>query len=85
MHLTSMATTTIGITSEAQEPLKQLRSPGETFSDVVVEHFSRRRSSCEAAGQLLDRLESLPPPQINKKALNALRGGRGRRSTRRVK
>jgi predicted CopG family antitoxin len=77
-----MATTTISITSQAHQLLKQFRGPGESFSDVIVEHFSRRRSPCDTAGELVDRLESLPPPQIDEKKLKALHAGRGRRSDR---
>jgi predicted CopG family antitoxin len=85
MHAACMATTTISITSEAHELLKQFRGPGESFSDVIVEHFGRRRSPCDTAGELVDRLESLPPPQIDEEKLKALRAGRGRRSNRPAK
>jgi predicted CopG family antitoxin len=75
-----MATTTIRITAAAHKLLKQLKEPGESFSDVIIDHFRQRRSACETAGEMLDRLESLPAPMIDEKKLKALRMGRARRS-----
>ena len=84
MHGPCMAstTTTISISSEAHSLLKQRKHPGESFSDVIVEHFGRIRQPAQTAGELLDRLESLPPPKIDEKHLKLLRSGRGRRYNR---
>lgn len=77
-----MPRTTISITSEAHQLLKQFKEPGESFSDVIIGQFRRRRSPCETAGELLDRLESLPPPEIDEKKLKTLRTGRARQAGR---
>jgi hypothetical protein len=62
--------------------LKEHKQSGASFSDVILEHFGNLRKPAQTAGELLDRLESLPPPRINEERLKLLGLGRGRRSAR---
>lgn len=77
-----MPSTTITISSEAHALLKKFKQPGETFTEVILEHFGRRRPPVDTAGELLERLESLPPPMIDEKRLKIVQSGRVRRSRR---
>lgn len=82
MHGACMATTTISISAEAHELLKAVRRPGESFSDVIVQHL---RPPPETCGRLLAELEAEfdGVPLLTPESRAALRRGRGRRSPRR--
>jgi predicted CopG family antitoxin len=74
-----MASTTITISSEAYELLKRAKRPGDSFSDVIVSYI---RPPARTAGELLDRLEEIEPPLIDRALMAEVRAGRGRRSNR---
>lgn len=74
--------TTISVKAEALRLLKRFQQPGQSYSDVIIEHFQGRRRPAQTAGELLDRLESFPPPAIDAVRFRAWRAGRGRRSHR---
>ena len=59
--------------------LKGLKHPGESFSAVILRHTHPPAETC---GELLERLEALPPPEINPDQLRKFRAQRGRRSRR---
>jgi predicted CopG family antitoxin len=50
-----MAVKTITIDIDAYKALSQHKGPGQSFSQVIKEHFGRRRTGRDLAG-LLDRL-----------------------------
>jgi predicted CopG family antitoxin len=79
-----MATTrtTISISDKAYALLKEFRAPNQSFSDVIEKYFDRGRTPADTCGELLDRLESLPPPEVDEKIAKTVRRGRGRRSPR---
>ena len=74
--------TTITINDHAYKLLKRLKRPGASFSDVILEHFCRQRLPAQSCGELLDRLESMPPPDLDEARLETFAAGRGRRSRR---
>jgi predicted CopG family antitoxin len=79
MHSKCMASTTITISSEAYALLKRAKRPGDSFSDVIVSYI---RPPARTAGELLDRLEEIEPPLIDRELMEKVRAGRGRRSNR---
>ena len=74
-----MASTTITISAEAYKLLKKAKRPGDSFSDVIVSYI---RPPARTAGELLDRLEEIEPPLIDRELMEQVRVGRGRRSNR---
>ncbi len=74
-----MAFKTLTVSLEAHNRLKKYKLPGESFTEVILRELPEPALT---AGEVLDRLESMPPPNIDRKALEALRKGRGRRSPR---
>jgi predicted CopG family antitoxin len=74
-----MATTTISISADAHKLLKQLKQPGESYSDVILEYV---RPPAETGGELLDRLRHIEPPIVDRELMTQVRAGRGRRSQR---
>ena len=75
-----MAFKTLTITEEAHQRLKQHKLPGESFTQVILRELPE---PLETAGDVLDFLTSQPPVRLDRKALEAVRRGRGRRSPRR--
>lgn len=75
-----MAFKTLTISEEAHHRLKKRKLPGESFTDVILRELPE---PLETAGDVLDFLKSQPPARLDRKALAALRQGRGRRSPRR--
>lgn len=75
-----MAFVTITIKDAAYRRLRRLKEPGDSFSDVILRQLP---DPCETAGEVLQRLETIPIPRANPKLRAALLAGRGRRSSRR--
>ncbi len=75
-----MAFKTLTITEEAHQRLKKHKLPGESFTQVILRELLE---PLETAGDVLDFLTSQPPVRLDRKALEAVRQGRGRRSRRR--
>jgi len=82
MH--GMATTTISLTTEAYRTLAKLKSKGQSFSDVVVQHLRPRPRTC---GELLDELErDFEGVQLfDAKVIRQVKASRGRVSKRKGK
>ena len=74
-----MAFKTLTVSEEAHQRLKKHKLPGESFTQVILRELAE---PLETAGEVLDFLKSEPPPRLDRKALEALRRGRGRRSSR---
>lgn len=79
MHNPCMATTTISINQEAYSRLKRLKKPGESFSDVILNHLY---VPAETGEELLERLEEIHPPIVDHELMKQVRAGCGRRSNR---
>jgi predicted CopG family antitoxin len=76
-----MPSINITISVEAHERLSALKKPGQSFSDVILEHVER--PPFETAGELLDSLREDPIPyKANPTLLAEVKKGRGRRSRR---
>lgn len=75
-----MAFKTLTISEEAYQRLKKHKLPGESFTQVILRELPE---PLETAGEVLDYLTSEPPAQLDRRALQALRRGRRRRSNRR--
>ena len=76
-----MPSINITISVEAHERLSALKKPGQSFSDVILEHVER--PAYETAGELLDSFKEDPIPyKADPVAMNELKKGRGRRSPR---
>ncbi len=75
-----MAFKTLTITEEAHQRLKKHKLPGESFTQVILRELPE---PLETAGDVLDFLTSQPPVRLDRKALEGVRKGRGRRSHRR--
>ena len=79
MQFSCMPFTTITISTDAHERLRNLKEPGDSFSDVILRNVHQ---PCETAGELLDAIWPLKLPPMNPRRLALLRSGRGRRSNR---
>jgi predicted CopG family antitoxin len=79
MHVWSMATVTISVTTEAHQRLKNLKQAGESFSEVILRELPQKAKS---AGELLDILMTRPTPIADPNLMAEVRRGRGRRSKR---
>jgi predicted CopG family antitoxin len=77
-----MSSTTITISSQAYERLKELKNPGESFSDVILENINPPARTC---GELLDQLENIKGTFVDKELMAQVRAGRGRRSNRKTR
>lgn len=74
-----MSFKTLTISDEAHQRLKKRKLPGESFTQVILREIPE---PLETAGDVLDYLRSEPAPQLDRRALESLRKGRGRRSHR---
>jgi len=75
-----MASTNITLDDEAYGLLNALKRPGQSYSQVVKDHF---RLPADTAGELLDATEKLPPPRgFNAERMEAYLKTRKRRSNR---
>jgi predicted CopG family antitoxin len=74
-----MASTTISLSTEAYNLLKAAKGPGESFSDVIISSF---QPPAETGRELLERLEKIKGPLIDRELMKQVRAGRGRRSNR---
>jgi predicted CopG family antitoxin len=70
---------TIKINDEAYSLLKELKAPGETFSDVIIQHI---RPPADTCGELLERLRFAPVPKIDEATFRRFTSERRRRSQR---
>jgi predicted CopG family antitoxin len=70
-------TTTISLKEEAYRLLKELRQPGETFSDVIIANI---RPPARTGREMLERLEELKRPLIDRELMGKVRASRGRSS-----
>lgn len=77
-----MPSTTITISSEAYKRLKEMKNPGESFSDVILENICPPARTC---GELLDQLKNIKGPFVDKELMAQVRSGRGRRSNRKAR
>jgi predicted CopG family antitoxin len=78
-----MPSVNITISVEAHERLSALKKPGQSFSEVILEHVDR--PPCETAGDLLDSFRE--HPIVNRAEpliMEEVKANRGRRSTRRT-
>ncbi|HTD65034.1 MAG TPA: antitoxin VapB family protein [Candidatus Limnocylindria bacterium] len=75
-----MASTNITLDDEAYRLLNALKRPGQSYSQVIKEHFF---TPCDTAGELLDAMERMPPPRgLNLELLDQVMKDRKRRSKR---
>ena len=79
MYFLCMAFKTLTISEEAHQRLKKQKLPGESFTQVILREIPE---PLETAGDVLDFLKAEPAPSLDRKALELLRKGRGRRSNR---
>lgn len=80
VYVSCMAFKTLTISEEAHQRLKKHKLPGESFTQVILRELPE---PLETAGEVLDYLTSEPPARLDRRALETLRRGRGRRSNRR--
>lgn len=72
---------TITIDDEAYKLLAKLKQHGDSFTKVIKRHI---RVPADTCGELLDRLESGPRPDVDEEMFEVLEKGKGRRSPRRL-
>lgn len=77
MHIPCMATTTISISELAYSRLKQLKEPGDSFSDVLLRELPQ---PYKTAGEILDHFVTHGVPPSDPEGVEAMKQGRGRRS-----
>jgi predicted CopG family antitoxin len=77
-----MASTTISVNDQAYKLLKKARAKGQSFSDVIIDYV---QPPAKTFGELLDRLEEMPPPPIDRELMAKVRAGRGRPSQRKAR
>ena len=76
-----MPSINITISVEAHKRLSDLKKPGQSFSDVILEHVDP--PPYETAGELLDSFKEDPVPyNADPVALSEIKKNRGRRSPR---
>ena len=78
-----MPSINITISTEAHARLAGLKKPGQSFSDVILEHVYP--PPAKNAGEFLDSLREEPPPYPNIEKLEEVRDTRGKRSNRHSK
>ena len=74
-----MAFVTLTINTEAHRRLKKLKTPGDSFSDVILRELPE---PWETAGDVLDGLKGMQAPKADPELRAAVLAGRGRRSPR---
>jgi predicted CopG family antitoxin len=74
-----MAFVTLTINTEAHSRLKKLKTPGDSFSDVILRELPE---PWETAGDVLDGLERMQVAKADPALRAAVLAGRGRRSPR---
>jgi predicted CopG family antitoxin len=74
-----MPFTTITISTDAHERLRNLKEPGDSFSDVILRNVHQ---PCATAGEMLEAFKNVELPPMNPRRLAQIRSGRGRRSNR---
>ena len=76
-----MASTNITLSEAAYERLRKCKTPGDSFSDVVLREVAE--PPAETAGGLLARLKQFEGKKlINKERMSVVENGRKRRSKR---
>ena len=68
---------TITVPEDVHAMLAAQKQSGESFGELLRR---RLRPPADTCGELLERLEQLPPPAVHEASLKALLAGRGRRS-----
>jgi predicted CopG family antitoxin len=76
-----MASTTISLSTEAYNLLKKSKAPGESFSDVIISNF---QPPARTGIEILERLERIKGPLIDRELMAKVRAERGRRSHRKA-
>ena len=74
MWLKCIAIVAITINNEAYQRLRKLKEPGDSFSVVILRRLPH---SCDPAGEVLERLESIQVPLANPRLRAAPLSGRG--------
>lgn len=74
-----MAFKTITIDVEAYNRLKELKEPGDSFTDVLMREL---RQPLKTAGEIEEYYSKHGVPKANPKLRRAMLAGRGRRSKR---
>ncbi len=68
----------ITIDDPAYDLLRSLkRGPRDSFTKVILRHVNR---PAETAGELVDRMKDMPPPELDPDVLDRIIRERGRRS-----
>jgi hypothetical protein len=79
VHGSGIGQRTISVPADVHELLSAQKEPGESFGDLLRRPM---RPPADTCGELLDRLEDLPLPALDRKQLTAFRKGRRCRSHR---
>lgn len=72
-----MAYKTLTITTAAYNRLKNLKAPGESFSDVILREMPEPWKTC---GDVLEGMKKTPIPKMDTDLMDQMLQGRGRRS-----
>jgi hypothetical protein len=79
MSFQYMALVTLTTNTEAHSRLKELKAPGDSFSDVILRKLPEAWGT---AGDVLDGLKRIQVPKADPELGAAVLAGRGRRSPR---
>ena len=74
-----MSYKTLTVRTEAYARLKKLKTPGESFSDVILREIPEPWETC---GDVLEGLRMMQVPKPDPKLMAAVLKGRGRHSPR---
>jgi predicted CopG family antitoxin len=74
-----MSYKTLTVRTEAYERLQKLKAPGESFSEVILRELPEPWETC---GDVLEGIRKMQIPKPDRKLMEAVLKGRGRRSQR---